>query len=357
LAKPAAFNRRDQLCDGPEYEPTVIQFVSQTAQSGQDGYLEIALLVASILPTTSPSESLIELLTMMVDRGFRSPQPLVRLAAFHFILHCKFFSTPEFFQRSAVYWDLIVDSLEDFVSQNFEVPRIVNLFNRAIREQLLTDLPVRLLSHCLSFCGQYRTCVALVHPIQTVIQSLCHVFPSQVVGNEHFEAVLRFYLELSGAMFDPADQYSVSQATLFESVFGDLAIGADVVGQMLSLIVPVRDTPLGLFLLVRTLGLTIRVSPDDGLAARLTTHAFLYNPHFLARELTWTVESIRTTFERLEFVCEEYPYDIKMLKMVDAPTYILCQHDIFDSGHVARSLMMITTRSKSMGVIEHHDLS
>jgi hypothetical protein len=312
----------------PAFQETVVDFVTQTGESRDDAYVEIALFGASLLPLAD-FEPLVQGVNELLDRGFHSAQPLVRLAAFQFVLYCDYFRSPTFFRSFPQYWDLVIETFDRFVTTKFQLNRIVSLLNYTILERLCAEFPVSLVDKVLEFVSQNQgntKAADSLRQVRTILEAICQVFPQEVIESGRLEPIVRLYVEMSCALFDPADQYAVTDAKVFEPIVQSLSLREEVSAELFAIVVPLEGTLPGQFLLVRLIGLA--PTPNDIQQKVDLVKASLSNDSTLIREA-----AAKTTEELLKFFGNSrQEFADEMLPVVFAACHHFPSCELMDLG-------------------------
>lgn len=295
------------------YEKTVLAFVVQSAESGQDAFLEMALLLASLIASNQEANAV---MLGILERGFSSPQPLLRTAAFHFILNSKPDISNSFFEQFPAYWNSLLEVLNDFASKNFELKRITGLFSKAIQEKLCPGYPESLLALCLSFYERYKAAGNLepFRDLHLVILDICQVYYQEIISSGKLQPILAVYFDWSVSVFDPKDTYAVSDSIVFEPVVHSLCRTVDAVEEMCRVCTSMGDSIPSKFIFLRCIGETVFTVPTFyesrlGEIVNLAKSAFASGTVLLAEAAGRTVCDLLNfcSYQKEEFALEMIP--------------------------------------------------
>ena len=242
------------------YEETVYQFVVQSAESGKDAFLEMALLMASLIPA---KEAMLPLVMSILERGFNSEQPLVRMASFHYVLSSKYHLSNAFFEKFPAFWDCMIEVLGDCAEKMFELKRITGLFSKAVREKVCPGYPESLLSLCLSLYKPYKESGKLVDfgDFDGVVKDICHVYYVETLASQKIGPVLAVYFDWSMTVFDAGDAFAVSGSSVVEPIVHSLCRSVEAASFVYEHCQSLLGTDPGKFIFLRCVGETVSAVP------------------------------------------------------------------------------------------------
>ena len=249
----------------PEYSQLLLNFVKDSVEKNNVAYLEIAVSLSTFLP-----ENLIEIMNdpsiapffySMIELGFQTEQPEVRLATIQFINENKFLDTSA--ETHPEYWEQCVITLAQMVTRPILLPRYVTVINHCLSQGTVVTDPIPLLSCCLSYFASPTPDENLLMKIHPIIQNICHNYQERVVNEEEVcVSLMQLYIQTSMRLFDPADQFILSNANFFEQTFTDLCINPDIATLMWEMCSEVAESQPGLFVFARTLSATFNVATE-----------------------------------------------------------------------------------------------
>ena len=267
--EPDWINRRNiidiiGICFEPSYSSFVMQFIRELIEKNNVAYLEIAISLSILLPENfievMGDQSLLEFFYSVVEFGFQTQQPEVRLATIQFINENKFLDTSA--ESHPEYWEHCVETLSEMIPRPILLPRYVTIINNCLSQRTVVTDPIPLLSCCLEYFAADQPDDDLIMKIHPIIQNICHNYKEIVIENEDvLTTLLQIYIHTSMRLFDPCDQVILSNANFFEQTFTDLCTN-EIAAVMWDMCKEVASEQAGLFVFARTLAATFVVATD-----------------------------------------------------------------------------------------------
>ncbi|KAH0795560.1 hypothetical protein GPJ56_000439 [Histomonas meleagridis] len=264
-------NRRNlvdviQIAMVDTFDEILISFLQQAIQIGADAYLEISLILSTLIdPSRSQKDysPFIPLFTEMLQKGINSDQPEVRLAAFYFMVHTNLFPKHIFFAPPSVAWDRYIEILDKYVLNPPELHRLIDLFTYAINEKIYEGDPSLLLIKCMSYFSiEPSLSYQVLNLIQSLIQCICFSFTDFIINSEYFIPVIQMHMVFSFRLFEPDDSLFLTNANFFEPTIQKICNSPQTVAQIWELCSNNCQSNEGKFFFVRAIAATFCNAAD-----------------------------------------------------------------------------------------------
>ena len=328
-----------QIAMEDEYDDILFQFLKQAYMSGSEGYLEIALLLGTLIPhndqlVANYSEN-VPFFTEMFIKGLNSNQPEVRLAGFYFLCYSKIFSNAHFFEQSPEHWMKCIELLDPYLNNQPELHRLVNLFNYAILERVYAGDFSSLISKLMTYFNpDSGVSVDILLQLHTIIQNICTVYNQVLAESDALIPVIQLHISLSFRLFYPDDSFPLSNAQFFESTFAALCTtqhSIEVLWEQCSGIASLNE---GRFVFLRAVASTFASAPQFYLE-RIEDITELLTVSIMSNSQLLRDAAAQTADELIKF----YVFESDELSIKLSPIVIKACHE-----NVSENLLLVCSR-------------
>ncbi|EAY09589.1 hypothetical protein TVAG_056330 [Trichomonas vaginalis G3] len=247
----------------PDYCSIIMDFIKFCISKENTAYLEIALLLSALFPQgfieSINDQSVTNFFYEMVEVAFQSQQPEVLIAAVQFLLENNVIDCSA--ETNSSFWEACVNCFDLVIGNNLLFSRLVTLYASALGHSPVVGNPIPLLEKCIDQFTKSKEDSKLVLQLNLIIQAICHNYAQIVIESENAAPIIEMYMTYIMEIFEPDDQFILSNAPLLEQIFTDLCT-ADTIQPMWDMCMQVSSEPAGLFAFSRMMSATYTVAID-----------------------------------------------------------------------------------------------
>lgn len=322
-----------------ELDEILISFLKEAYMTGNDQYLEIALLLSTLIPTNTDQiqeySNIIPFFQEMLIKGLNSDQPEIRIAGFHFICYSKLFCNAHFFEQSPDYWLKVIELFDSFITDSQQLNRLVSYFDYCIQERIYAGDPTSLLLKLMSFFA-YQPPIdenELLN-LHTLIQTICTIYAQDLSTSEILAPLIDLHIFMSFRLFNSEDSFTLSNAQFFEESFRTLCINQYSIDVLWSKCLMHVDKNEGLFVFLRAVASTFDNAPKF-YYSHIREITDILRTSILSNSPLLRDAAARTADELIKY----YVFESDELSIDLAPIVVNACHD-----HVSADLLQVCSR-------------
>lgn len=319
-----------------EFDEPLLNFIKQAFSTDSDEFLEVALILAGLIPSDEDKleecSPLIPFFTEMFIKGLESDQPEVRLSGLYFLCYSKIFKDAHFFEQSPEQWDNVIELFDSFITQSQQLNRLIDYIDDFIQDKRytgdITSLLVKLMSLYTAESSLEENQQMNVHRI---IQSICKQYAEYLSTNELLEPLIELHISISFQLYNSEDSLALSNAHFFEETFRSLCVNQQAIDALWSICLSHSDSNEGLFVFLRAVASTFDNAPEYYIKNKDEITEIL-SRSILSNSLLLRDAAARTADELITY----YVFESDELSIALAPIVVKACHE-----HVSEYLLIV----------------